>query len=140
MFFALTLWHMNCDKLAPQRKSKSQENDVNNGNGGDNSDTVTNGLERLTKVEKVVKAKAAKAEENLASMTDSAIEDLDDGADEILTRFEAFGAKLRDGTDCLLENVRAAGGATSKQMSAHPLLAVGIAFVAGMAALRLLRR
>ncbi len=113
---------------------------MNNGNGGDNSETVTNGLERLTKVEKVVKAKAARAEDKMASMADSAIEYLDDGAQEMRTRFEAFEAKFRDGTDWLRENVRAAGGATSKQLSAHPLLAVGVAFVAGMAAIRLLRR
>ena len=109
-------------------------------NGGENGETVTNGLERLTKVEKVVKDKAAIAEEKLASIADSATEYLDDGAEEIRTRFEAFEAKLRDGTDRVLENVRAAGGATSKQMSAHPLIAVGLAFVAGMAAIRLLRR
>src|SRR5450432_16649 len=118
-------WHVDCEEDIPTEARNFEENYVNNGNGGESGDTVTNGLERLTKVEKVVKAKTAKAEDQLGSVADSAIEYMDEGADEMRTRFEALEAKFRDGTDWLRENVRAAGGATSKQLSAHPLLAVG---------------
>jgi ElaB/YqjD/DUF883 family membrane-anchored ribosome-binding protein len=113
---------------------------VNNGNGAENSEIVNNGMEKLAAAEKIVKAKAAKAERKLSSVAESASDTIDDGAEEIRTRFEAFEEKLHNSTDRLLESARTLGGATSKQLSAHPLVAIGIAFAVGVGVARLLRR
>jgi ElaB/YqjD/DUF883 family membrane-anchored ribosome-binding protein len=116
----------------------SKENQVNNGNGDINE--MRSNLERLTKIEKVVKAKVARAQVEIAETASDAANKVDAAADELSSGFEAAEAKIRDSAERLLETMREFTGAAGNQLKAHPLAAFGVAFVAGIAVARLLRR
>lgn len=55
-------------------------------------------------------------------------------------RLEALEEQLREAGERMLENAKTLTAAASKQMQMHPLTAFGVAFVAGLAVAKLLRR
>jgi ElaB/YqjD/DUF883 family membrane-anchored ribosome-binding protein len=63
-----------------------------------------------------------------------------DDIDAAAERLEALEEQLRDAGERMLESARTLTAAASKQMQTHPLTAFGVAFVAGLAVARLLRR
>jgi ElaB/YqjD/DUF883 family membrane-anchored ribosome-binding protein len=77
------------------------------------------------KTENIIKSKVADAADKLHNGVDATEEHLDESVD-------AFSA--------LLASAKEMSGLASTQMRTHPLAAFGVAFVAGIAVARLLRR
>ena len=61
-------------------------------------------------------------------------------ADDLNTRIGEISERLKADGERLLESARELGEVISKQTRQHPLTACGIAFVAGIAVARLMRR
>lgn len=79
---------------------------------------------------------AKKAHEGI----DTAAEAINETVDEINDRAAELEAQLRESGERLLETARQFGDIVSRQTKQHPLAACGIAFVAGLAVAKLLRR
>lgn len=82
--------------------------------------------------------KAARKVRNGAAA--AAAEAIDEVADEIADDASELEAQLRASGERLLESARQIGDIVSRQAKEHPLAACGIAFVAGIAVARMMRR
>jgi ElaB/YqjD/DUF883 family membrane-anchored ribosome-binding protein len=92
------------------------------------------------KAEKIVKSAAANAADKLHNGVNAAEEKVDASADAVSARLAWLEAQLRENGERLLANAKELSGAAGKQVRTHPLAAFGVAFVAGIAVARLLRR
>ena len=90
--------------------------------------------------ERNIKSAAANAADKIHNGVDAAEEKLDDSVDAVSTRLTSLEAQLRDTGERLLANAKELSETAEKQMRTHPLAAFGVAFVAGIAVARLLRR
>jgi ElaB/YqjD/DUF883 family membrane-anchored ribosome-binding protein len=90
--------------------------------------------------ERTIKATAADAAGKIHNGVNAAEEKLDESVDAVSTRLESLEAQLRDSGERLLANAKELSETAGKQMRTHPLAAFGVAFVAGIAVARLLRR
>jgi ElaB/YqjD/DUF883 family membrane-anchored ribosome-binding protein len=90
--------------------------------------------------ERSIKSAAANAADKIHNGVDAAEEKLDDSVDAVSTRLTSLEAQLRETGDRLLANAKELSETAGKQMRTHPLAAFGVAFVAGIAVARLLRR
>ncbi len=75
-----------------------------------------------------------------ADKLDAAAEKIDAAADDLNARIEEIQERLKADGERLLASAREWGDVISKQTRQHPLTACGVAFVAGIAVARLLRR
>jgi ElaB/YqjD/DUF883 family membrane-anchored ribosome-binding protein len=75
-----------------------------------------------------------------ADKLDAAAEKIDAAADNLNERIGEIQERLKADGERLLATAREFGDVISKQTRQHPLTACGIAFVAGIAVARLLRR
>jgi ElaB/YqjD/DUF883 family membrane-anchored ribosome-binding protein len=75
-----------------------------------------------------------------ADKLDAAAEKIDAAADDLNERISEIQERLKVDGERLLASARELGEVISKQTRQHPLTACGIAFVAGIAVARLLRR
>jgi ElaB/YqjD/DUF883 family membrane-anchored ribosome-binding protein len=92
------------------------------------------------KAEKAVKSAAAEAAHKLHNGVNAAEENLDESVDAFSSRIASLEAQLRDTGERLLASAKDLGDVAGKQVRTHPLAAFGVAFVAGIAVARLLRR
>ena len=92
------------------------------------------------KTEKIIKSATADAADKIHNGVDVTEEKIDESVDAFSARLASIEAQLRDSGDRLLANAREISEVASKQMRTHPLAAFGVAFVAGIAVARLLRR
>jgi ElaB/YqjD/DUF883 family membrane-anchored ribosome-binding protein len=90
--------------------------------------------------DKIIKSTAADAAAKIHNGVDATEDKIDESVDAFSARMASLEAQLRDSGDRLLKNAKELSEAASKQMSTHPLAAFGVAFVAGIAVARLLRR
>jgi ElaB/YqjD/DUF883 family membrane-anchored ribosome-binding protein len=90
--------------------------------------------------EKIIKSTAAKAADKIHNGVDATEAKLDESVDAVSARLESLEAQLRDSGERLLAGAKEISEAAGKQMRTHPLAAFGVAFVAGIAVARLLRR
>jgi ElaB/YqjD/DUF883 family membrane-anchored ribosome-binding protein len=75
-----------------------------------------------------------------ADKLDAAAEKIDAAADDLNERLGEIQERLKADGERLLASARELGDVISKQTRQHPLTACGVAFVAGIAVARLLRR
>ena len=75
-----------------------------------------------------------------ADKLDAAAEKIDAVADDLNERISDIQERLKADGERLLASAREFGDVISKQTRLHPLAACGVAFVAGIAVARLLRR
>src|ERR1700736_4686673 len=92
------------------------------------------------KTENTIKTKVADAADKLHNGVDKTEEKIDESVDEFSTRLASLEAQLRESGERLLASAKEMSGLASTQMRTHPLAAFGVAFVAGIAVARLLRR
>jgi len=92
------------------------------------------------RTEKIIKSTAANAAERLHNGVDAAEEKLDESVAAFSARLASLEAQLRDSGERLLISAKEMSNLAGKQMRTHPLTAFGVAFVAGIAVARLLRR
>ena len=92
------------------------------------------------KTENIIKAKAADVADKLHNGVDATEEQLDESVDAFSARLASLETQLRDSGERLLASAKQMSGIASTQMRTHPLAAFGVAFVAGIAVARLLRR
>jgi ElaB/YqjD/DUF883 family membrane-anchored ribosome-binding protein len=90
--------------------------------------------------ERTIKSAAADAAAKIHNGVNAAEDKLDESVDAVNSRLESLEAQLRDTGERLLANAKELSETASKQMRTHPLAAFGVAFVAGIAVARLLRR
>ena len=101
--------------------------------GKTSDDAVVDGIDSAAgRAHETVDAAADKLDA-AAEKIDAAAEDLNERISEIQERLKADGERL-------LASARELGDVISKQTRLHPLTACGVAFVAGIAVARLLRR
>ncbi len=75
-----------------------------------------------------------------ADKIDAAAEKMDTAADDLNERIADISERLKADGERLLASARELGDMIGKQTRQHPLTACGIAFVAGIAVARLMRR
>ena len=92
------------------------------------------------KTENMIKTKVANATDKLRNGVDTTEEKIDESVDALGARLASLEAQLRDSGERLLASAKEMSGLASTQMRTHPLAAFGVAFVAGIAVARLLRR
>ena len=92
------------------------------------------------RTERSIKSSTADVAEKLHNGVDVAEEKLDDSVDAFSARLAGFETQLREVGERMLANAKELSGSASTQMRTHPLATFGVAFVAGIAAARLLRR
>ena len=92
------------------------------------------------RTEKIIKSSAANAADKLHNGVDAAEEKVDESVDAISARLASLEAQLRENGERLLASAKEISGLASQQMRTHPLAAFGVAFVAGIAVARMLRR
>ena len=92
------------------------------------------------KTEQSIKSSTAEAAKKLHDGINGAEETLDDSVAAFSDRLAGMETQLREVGERLLANAKELSGSASKQMRTHPLATFGVAFVAGIAAARLLRR
>ena len=90
--------------------------------------------------EKIIKSAAADAADKIHNGVDTAEEKIDESVDAVSARLKSLEAQLRDSGERLLASAKEISESAEKQMRTHPLAAFGVAFVAGIAVARLLRR
>jgi ElaB/YqjD/DUF883 family membrane-anchored ribosome-binding protein len=90
--------------------------------------------------ERIIKSTAADAADKIHNGVNAAEEKLDETVDAVSTRLASLEAQLRDAGERLLANAKELSETAGSQMRTHPLAAFGVAFVAGIAVARLLRR
>jgi len=90
--------------------------------------------------ERSVKSAAAEAADTIHNGVDATEDKLDESVDAVSSRLTSLEAQLRDTGERLLANAKELSETAGKQMRTHPLAAFGVAFVAGIAVARLLRR
>ena len=78
--------------------------------------------------------------ERAADKIDAATDKMDAAADDLNDRIGEISERLKADGERLLASARELGEVISKQTRQHPLTACGIAFVAGIAVARLIRR
>jgi ElaB/YqjD/DUF883 family membrane-anchored ribosome-binding protein len=88
----------------------------------------------------VATAKAHARVDRAAEKIDAATDKMDAAADDLNERIGEISERLKADGERLLESARELGEMISKQTKQNPLTACGIAFVAGIAVARLLRR
>src|ERR1700712_567243 len=94
-------------------------------------------------IDTAVGAAAAKAHTSVdraADKIDAAADKMDAAADDLNERIGQISERLKADGERLLESARELGEIISKQTRQNPLTACGLAFVAGIAAARLMRR
>ena len=92
------------------------------------------------KSDQIIKSTAADAADKIRNGVDATEEKLDESVDAFSARLSSLEAQLRDSGERLLASAKEMSGLAGKQMQTHPLAAFGVAFVAGIAVARLLRR
>jgi ElaB/YqjD/DUF883 family membrane-anchored ribosome-binding protein len=92
------------------------------------------------RTEKIIKSSAANAADKLHNGVDAAEEKVDESVDAISARLASLEAQLRENGERLLASAKEISELASQQMRTHPLAAFGVAFVAGIAVARMLRR
>lgn len=92
------------------------------------------------RAEKQAKTTTAHVAAHLHNSIDAAEETLDESIDGFKARLMALETRLREGGERVLADARDLGGAASKRMRSHPLATFGVAFMAGVAVARMLRR
>ena len=92
------------------------------------------------RTEKYIKSTAADAADKIHNGVDATEEKIDESVDAFSARLASLEAQLRASGDRLLANAKELGDVAGKQVRTHPLAAFGVAFVAGIAVARLLRR
>lgn len=92
------------------------------------------------KTERSIKSSAADIAEKLHDGINGAEDKLDDSVAAFSARLAGMETQLRDVGERLLANAKELSGSAGKQMRSHPLATFGMAFVAGIAVARLLRR
>lgn len=90
--------------------------------------------------ERIIKSTAADTADKIHNGVNAAEEKLDETVDAVSTRLASLEAQLRDTGERLLANAKELSHTAGNQMRTHPLAAFGVAFVAGIAVARLLRR
>jgi ElaB/YqjD/DUF883 family membrane-anchored ribosome-binding protein len=90
--------------------------------------------------ERIIKSTAADSADKIHNGVNAAEEKLDETVDAVSTRLASLEAQLRDTGERLLANAKELSETAGAQMRTHPLAAFGVAFVAGIAVARLLRR
>ncbi|MDR3386082.1 MAG: hypothetical protein P4L92_03445 [Rudaea sp.] len=88
----------------------------------------------------MVKDAAAEAANKIHNGVDQAEDAVDESVDAFSARLASLEAQLRDSGERLLASAKQMSGLAEKQVRTHPLAAFGVAFVAGIAVARLLRR
>jgi hypothetical protein len=86
------------------------------------------------------KAAAADVDEATERAANDAQASLEADIDAFRERLDAFEEQLRISGDRFLANAKDLTAAASRQMQVHPLAAFGVAFLAGIAVARVLRR
>jgi ElaB/YqjD/DUF883 family membrane-anchored ribosome-binding protein len=84
--------------------------------------------------------KAHASVDKAADKLDAAAEKIDAAADDLNARINEIQDRLKADGERLFASAREFGDIISKQTRQHPLTACGVAFVAGIAVARLLRR
>lgn len=92
------------------------------------------------RIDKQVKAAAANAANGIHDGVDAVEGAVDTSVDSFSARLASLETQLRESGERVLANAKDLGDVASKQMRSHPLAAFGVAFVAGIAIARLLRR
>jgi ElaB/YqjD/DUF883 family membrane-anchored ribosome-binding protein len=92
------------------------------------------------KSEKIIKTAAADAAAKIHNGVDQAEDTVDDSVDAFSARLELLETQLRDSGERLLASAKQMSSLAEKQVRTHPVAAFGVAFVAGIAVARLLRR
>ena len=92
------------------------------------------------KAESAIKSAAASAANKVRNGADAAQEKIDESVDVVSARLAALEALWKEYGDLLVKNAKEIGSAAGKQVRANPVTAFGVAFVAGLAVARLLRR
>ena len=87
-----------------------------------------------------VAGKAHASVDKAADKLDAAAEKIDAAADDLNARIDEIQERLKADGERLLASAREFGDIISKQTRQHPLTACGVAFIAGIAVARLLRR
>lgn len=87
-------------------------------------------------IETAAVAAASKVADAAARTEDAAAET----AGEATAKFVSVDKKIREAGDRIRLNARDLGEAAGEKLQAHPVLSVGVAFVAGIALASLLRR
>jgi ElaB/YqjD/DUF883 family membrane-anchored ribosome-binding protein len=90
--------------------------------------------------ERTIKSAAADVADKIHNGVNAAEDKLDESVDSVSTRLASLEAQLRDTGERLLANAKELSETAGNQMRTHPLAAFGVAFVAGIAVARLLRR
>jgi ElaB/YqjD/DUF883 family membrane-anchored ribosome-binding protein len=90
--------------------------------------------------ERTIKSAAADAAGKIHDGVNAAEDKLDESVDAMSSRLASLEAQLRDTGERLLANAKELSETAGNQMRTHPLAAFGVAFVAGIAVARLLRR
>src|ERR1700759_5320962 len=85
-------------------------------------------------------AKAHASVDRAADKIDAATDKMDAAADDLNARINEISERLKADGERLLASAREFGDVISKQTRQHPLTACGVAFVAGIAIARLMRR
>lgn len=92
------------------------------------------------RTEREIRKSAAEVAKKLHNGIDAGEATLDDSVEAFSARLASLETRLRHTGERLLDNARELGGSAGKQMRTHPLATFGVAFVAGIAVARLLRR
>ncbi|HZP64894.1 MAG TPA: hypothetical protein VFB32_01175 [Rudaea sp.] len=92
------------------------------------------------KTEKSVKDTARDVADKVHNGVDAAEEKLDETVEAFGARLAQIETLLRENGERLLASAKEIGDVASKQVRTYPLAAFGIAFVAGIALARMLRR
>lgn len=92
------------------------------------------------RTDKIIKSTTADAADYLHNGVDATEEKIDASVDAFSSRLASLETYLRENGDRLLNNAKELSGSAGTQMRTHPLAAFGMAFVAGIAVARLLRR
>ncbi len=92
------------------------------------------------KSERIIKSAAADTAAKIHNGVDQAEDTVDETVDAFSERLASLEAQLRENGERLLASAKQLSGIAEKQVRTHPLAAFGVAFVAGIAVARLLRR
>ena len=87
-----------------------------------------------------IKSATADAAAKIHNGVDTVEKKIDASADAYSSHLASIETQLRDAGERILANAKEVSDAAGKQMRANPLAAFGVAFVAGIALARLLRR
>jgi ElaB/YqjD/DUF883 family membrane-anchored ribosome-binding protein len=92
------------------------------------------------KSERIIKSVAADTAAKIHNGVDQAEDTVDETVDAFSERLASLEEQLRENGERLLASAKQLSAVAEKQVRTHPLAAFGVAFVAGIAVARLLRR